>query len=153
MLKTDKILIGVDEYKVILDADMGGTHLGSINQSKSEIKLRVLGYDNAKISKRMYFKVLMHEIVHGFDFNVFFVAEDKEENHNASEDAIDLVTIYILKNLKQIQSEREAIFEEFVDYINACESNMKRIALLFYAILDFIDDNPELVEEFNEVYK
>jgi len=153
MLKAKKVLIGVDEYDILFDAEMGGTHLGSINQSKSEIRLRILGYDNSKISKRMYFKVLMHEIVHGFDFNTFFVAEDKEENHSASEDAIDLVTIYILKNLSVIQDRREGIFDEFADYINACESNMKRIALLFYAILDFIDDNPELIEEFNEVYK
>lgn len=153
MLKTKKILIGVDEYDVLYDADMGGTHLGSINQSKSEIKLRILGYDNAKISKRMYFKVLMHEIVHGFDFNTFFVGEDKEENHGESEDTIDLITVYLLKNLKEIQEKREETFEEFVDYINACESNIKRSALLFYAVLDFIDDNAELIEEFNEVYK
>lgn len=153
MLITDKIKIGVDVYTVIDDAEMIGSELGSIDQSCSIIRMRLLGYNNRKISERMYFKVLMHEIVHGFDFNVMFVGEDKVEDHETSEDAIDLVTQYIIKNLDLIIEHREGQFDDFSDYMHACESKMKRIALLFYAILDFIDDNKDLIDEFKEVFE
>lgn len=114
--------------------------------------MRKIGYDNYPIPKRMYYKVLMHEIVHGIDFYTFFVADDKEKDLEASEDTIDLVMVYILRNLPAIIENREVQFDDFSAYITACECNVKRTALLFYAILDFIDDNPELVQEFLEVY-
>lgn len=153
MVKVEEVKIGVDIYNIVKDAEMGGTHLGSISQSHGLIKMREIGFDNKAIPKRMYLKVLMHEVVHGIDFNTFFVADDKEENLDESENSIDLVTVYILRNLGKIVELREAIYEDFVGYIEACESNIVRVPLLFYGILDFIDDNPELVEEFLEVYK
>lgn len=153
MLKTDKIKIGVDEYIVTHNADMGGTHLGSINPSRGEIKMRMVTYDNFPISKRMYFKVLMHEIVHGLDFNVLFVGESAEEDLPGHEDSIDLVSIYILRSLRNIIQNREAQYDDFVEYMTACETKARRLPLLFGAIIDLIDDNPELIEEFLEVFE
>jgi len=153
MINTNEIKIGVDIYEVVKDAEMGGTHLGSINQSHGLIKMREIGFDNRPIPKRMYMKVLMHEIVHGIDFNTFFVCEDKENDLDASEDAIDLVTVFILRNLDAIMQEREVVYQDFVEYMEATECNVKRLPLLFYGILDVIDDNPELIQEFLEVYK
>lgn len=154
MTKVEKIIIGIDEYTVHHNAVMGGTHLGSINQSAGEIKMRELSYDNKPLSKRMYYKVLMHEIVHGIDFNTMFVAEEKEgDDITNAENCIDLVTVFILRNFSEFVENREAIFDNFADYIEACEYKMERLSLMFYAILDFIDDNPELVNEFLEIYK
>ena len=153
MVVTKTMIIGVDEYEIMHDAEMRGTELGSIDQGTGVVRMRLLGYDNRKVSKRMYFKVLMHEVVHGIDFTTMFVAEDKEENHEESENCIDLVTIYILKNLNQIVEHREEIYEDFYAYIDACESKIVRVPILFNAILDFIDDNPELIKEFQEVFK
>ena len=153
MLKTKEIKVGVDVYTVIVDAEMRGIELGSINQSTEIIRMRLSGCDNVKISKRMFFKVLMHEAVHAFDFNTMFVAEDKDEAYEASENCIDLISIYILKNIEQIIEHREMIYEDFFDYVNACESKIVRIPILFNAILDFFDDNKELIEEFREVFK
>lgn len=152
MIKVTNIKIGIDEYVVLPNAEMGGTHLGSINPYACEIKLRTTTYDNRPINKRMYFKVLMHEIVHGIDFNTFFVGESVKEDIEPSEDVIDLTTVFILKHLRDIIEKREEFFEVFAEYAELCEYKIERLPLAYYAILDFIDDNPALIEEFLEVY-
>lgn len=152
MIKTKKIIIGIDEYDILPNAEMGGTHLGSINPYSCEIRLRETTYDNAPINKRMYFKVLMHEIVHGIDFNTFFVGESSKDDLEASEDVIDLAAIFIIKNLRTIIEKREEFFDVFVEYAEICEYKIERLPLAYYGILDLIDDNPELIEEFLEAY-
>ena len=153
MLKIEKIKIGIDEYKVIHDADMGGTHLGCISESRGEIRMRKIGYDNFPITEKMYFKVLMHEIVHGFDFNVLFVGEKPNDDLPGHEDTIDLVAIYIIRSLRSIIENRESQYDDFFEYMTACETKSRRLALLFGLIIEFIDDNPELIEQFLSVFE
>ncbi len=137
---------------ILHDASMGGTHLGSINPSALEIRLRETIHDNSKIAKKTYFKVLMYEIVHGIDFNVLFIDEDKKKDYDEFENAIDLVAIYTIKNLRTLENEMEGCFSHFLEYVTACEFKSTRLELLFYAILDLIKDNPQLMEEFKSVY-
>lgn len=153
MLKANKVSIGVDEYVIMHNTSMRGTHLGSINPNSLEIRLREVGYDNSSIAKKTYYKVLMHEIVHGIDFNVLFVDEDKDKDYDEFENAIDLVAVYIIKHLRTLMEKREECFSHFLEYVNACEFKSKRLELLFYGVLDFINDNPELVSEFLELYE
>lgn len=153
MSNINEVKIGIDVYKINHDADMGGTQLGSINQSRGEIKMRKIGYDNFPITKRMYYKVLMHEIVHGLDFFTLFVGEHYEKDLNGHEDTIDLVSIYIIGNLRNIIENREAQYDDFVEYMKACETKSRRLALLFSAIIDLIDNNPKLIEEFLNVFE
>jgi len=154
MVNAKTVKIGEDVYKIMNDAEMTGSEMGSIYQSTSEIRMRILTYNNRKITKRMYFKVLMHEIVHGIDFNVFFTAlSDEKSDDDDLENSIDLITMYIIKNLKDIMRDREMYFEHFSQYVEMCESNITRIALLYHAILEFIDNNEKLIGEFLEVFE
>lgn len=154
MINAKTVKVGEDIYKIMNDAEMTGSEMGSIYQSTSEIRMRALTYNNRKITKRMYFKVLMHEIVHGIDFNVFFTVPAGEKSDDDDlENSIDLVTIYIIKNLKDIMRDREMYFEHFSQYVEMCESNITRTTLLYYAILEFIDNNEKLIEEFLEVFE
>lgn len=153
MLNTKEVKIGCDIYNIVDDAEMFGSELGSIEETTSTIRMRVRNYNNRKISDRMYFKVLMHEIVHGIDFNTMFVGENKTENLSGAEDTIDLVSIYIVENLCDIVENKEDQFDHFMSYMSMCETESKRLVLLFNAILNLFDDNKGLIKEFISVFK
>lgn len=154
MINTKTVKIGEDIYDIKDDAEMSGTEMGSIYQGASEIKMRTITCNNKKIKKRMYFKVLMHEIVHGIEFDVLFIVPTNDDNDDDDlENSIDLISLYIIKNIRRIIDNREENFDNFTQYIEMCESNIIRVQLLYCAILDLIDDNEKLIEEFLVVFE
>lgn len=152
MIKANKVKVGCYTYKVLEDCPMNGAEMGSICQATGDIKIKRFSYNGENVTKEFYFFVLCHEIVHALDVNVMFSIENKEENHEESENAIDLVATYIIRNLNNIIKNREEQYNDFALYIDACEIKSTRIGLLFSAIIDLFDDNKDLIGEFVEVF-
>jgi len=149
MLTTKEVKIGTDIYTVNYDAEMSIMNaIGQISSCTEDIRIRRLAPNNTLIPDRQQYKTLLHEIIHGIDEVVYWCKEEKEDEQEA---AIELFTEYVIDYIKEWISD-EIHIDDFVEYCEATEIEMKRHYLFYNMIRKVIVDNQELFLEYVEIF-
>jgi len=149
MLKVNEVKIGTDVYKINYDGEMTiDNAVGQISPATSEIRLRKIAPNNQPIPDKQLYKTLLHEIIHAIDFVVFWNLEEKQSE---SESGIELFAEFIVDNIENFVM-KEITFDEFCQFCEMTELNIKRHFMFFNMILRVIEENQELFVEYVEIF-
>lgn len=129
-------------YDVFTNKYIENEYWGRIYYDMLEIRLQRFA-DGREVKEIHLYKTLLHEIIHGIDEIVKFVVSDKE-------DAIDLISLYILQNINILQNCK---VDHFENYLDEYEIEIKRKKVVFNMIVKMLNDNEELTKKLKEIFK
>lgn len=149
MIEIENVKIGSDIYKIEYEAEVPNAEiLACISQHKELIKMRKICPNNSCMSNRQIYKHLMHEIVHGLDYNTFFINEETEQG---LEIAVELFSNYLIENICEF-IDGVISFDDFLTFCELSEIKMIRHRMLFNMINLLFAENKALFNNFLEIF-
>lgn len=147
MLKTQTMKIGSDKYKINYDAEMVGSEvIGQICKVTGEIRLRLYSPANVIMPNTQLMKTLVHEVVHGIDFQTFFI-----QNEEDTEIAVEMFANYIIDNLEKILLQ-ELDLNDFNEFCELTQIDLKRMGLFLRLLDQVLEENPVFTDELMELF-